>query len=162
GEKARITTVERLSRRLGYLGSGVRRLAQHLVDLHPRPDIVRQDHPAEAIGTAALQARVVGEDRKSTRLNSSHEWISYAVFCFIPTYAPELSALSLHDALPIFGEKARITTVERLSRRLGYLGSGVRRLAQHLVDLHPRPDIVRQDHPAEAIGTAALQARVVG
>src|SRR5207247_5883544 len=22
------------------------------------------------------------EDRKSTRLNSSHEWISYAVFCF--------------------------------------------------------------------------------
>src|SRR5438105_12889145 len=24
---------------------------------------------------------VVGKDRKSTRLNSSHEWISYAVFC---------------------------------------------------------------------------------
>src|SRR6266536_2935297 len=24
----------------------------------------------------------VGIDRKSTRLNSSHEWISYAVFCF--------------------------------------------------------------------------------
>src|SRR5438105_9187644 len=23
----------------------------------------------------------VGPDRKSTRLNSSHEWISYAVFC---------------------------------------------------------------------------------
>src|SRR5438105_8861511 len=23
----------------------------------------------------------VSEDRKSTRLNSSHEWISYAVFC---------------------------------------------------------------------------------
>src|SRR5438105_12127553 len=23
----------------------------------------------------------VGRDRKSTRLNSSHEWISYAVFC---------------------------------------------------------------------------------
>src|SRR5438105_6329651 len=23
----------------------------------------------------------VAEDRKSTRLNSSHEWISYAVFC---------------------------------------------------------------------------------
>src|SRR5207247_10694346 len=39
-----------------------------------------------------LEARIVGafahelrehraEDRKSTRLNSSHEWISYAVFC---------------------------------------------------------------------------------
>src|SRR5207247_6290276 len=25
--------------------------------------------------------RLVGRDRKSTRLNSSHEWISYAVFC---------------------------------------------------------------------------------
>src|SRR5438105_11299689 len=24
---------------------------------------------------------VIGPDRKSTRLNSSHEWISYAVFC---------------------------------------------------------------------------------
>src|SRR6266849_2956880 len=26
-------------------------------------------------------ARRTGRDRKSTRLNSSHEWISYAVFC---------------------------------------------------------------------------------
>src|SRR5438105_5827197 len=26
-------------------------------------------------------AAVCSEDRKSTRLNSSHEWISYAVFC---------------------------------------------------------------------------------
>src|SRR5207247_8671018 len=25
--------------------------------------------------------RLLGQDRKSTRLNSSHEWISYAVFC---------------------------------------------------------------------------------
>src|SRR2546422_8526790 len=32
--------------------------------------------PAEAEITAA-----VGEDRKSTRLNSSHGYISYAVFC---------------------------------------------------------------------------------
>src|SRR5207247_3781796 len=28
-----------------------------------------------------LAASVVQRDRKSTRLNSSHEWISYAVFC---------------------------------------------------------------------------------
>src|SRR5207247_10679284 len=28
-----------------------------------------------------LSARRLAEDRKSTRLNSSHEWISYAVFC---------------------------------------------------------------------------------
>src|SRR3989449_10708349 len=29
----------------------------------------------------ALEARIFGEDRKSTRLNSSHGYISYAVFC---------------------------------------------------------------------------------
>src|SRR5207247_10346635 len=30
---------------------------------------------------AAIAARRARGDRKSTRLNSSHEWISYAVFC---------------------------------------------------------------------------------
>src|SRR5438105_11773204 len=32
---------------------------------------------------AQFQPRALGDgsDRKSTRLNSSHEWISYAVFC---------------------------------------------------------------------------------
>src|SRR5258708_34523780 len=33
-----------------------------------------------AFGDELLQ-RVLGEDRKSTRLNSSHQIISYAVFC---------------------------------------------------------------------------------
>src|SRR5438105_11345788 len=28
-----------------------------------------------------VEEEVVARDRKSTRLNSSHEWISYAVFC---------------------------------------------------------------------------------
>src|SRR5438105_6328132 len=28
-----------------------------------------------------VMGKVIGIDRKSTRLNSSHEWISYAVFC---------------------------------------------------------------------------------
>src|SRR5207247_6720003 len=37
---------------------------------------------AEAIVARALPwMERAGEDRKSTRLNSSHEWISYAVFC---------------------------------------------------------------------------------
>src|SRR5207247_10451364 len=31
--------------------------------------------------TALTTATLTGRDRKSTRLNSSHEWISYAVFC---------------------------------------------------------------------------------
>src|SRR5207247_5510860 len=34
------------------------------------------DHAAESVEAAAREG-----DRKSTRLNSSHEWISYAVFC---------------------------------------------------------------------------------
>src|SRR5207247_9308838 len=37
-------------------------------------DWVSGDHRAEGVIVA------VGPDRKSTRLNSSHEWISYAVF----------------------------------------------------------------------------------
>src|SRR5947209_8566184 len=41
------------------------------------------------------------EDRKSTRLNSSHANISYAVFCLNVPATTELSTLSLHDALPI-------------------------------------------------------------
>src|SRR5262245_45030265 len=49
--------------------------------------------------SAALLARDAGvtSDRKSTRLNSSHLGISYAVY----SAAPAISPLSLHDALPI-------------------------------------------------------------
>src|SRR3712207_3594176 len=42
------------------------------------------------------------EDRKSTRLNSSHANISYAVFCLNDTATTEIYTLSLHDALPIY------------------------------------------------------------
>src|SRR3989338_6696875 len=41
------------------------------------------------------------EDRKSTRLNSSHSSISYAFFFFNATATTEIYTLSLHDALPI-------------------------------------------------------------
>src|SRR5258708_1392023 len=53
------------------------------------------------------------QDRKSTRLNSSHQIISYPVFCFKKkmlytfffffndTATTEIYTLSLHDALPI-------------------------------------------------------------
>src|SRR3990167_8352775 len=40
-------------------------------------------------------------DRKSTRLNSSHSQISYAVIFFNNTATTDIYALSLHDALPI-------------------------------------------------------------
>src|SRR5690349_8901899 len=40
-------------------------------------------------------------DRKSTRLNSSHVEISYAVFCLNDPASTAIYTLSLHDALPI-------------------------------------------------------------
>src|SRR3990172_5483352 len=40
-------------------------------------------------------------DRKSTRLNSSHGYISYALFFFNDPAPTEIYTLSLHDALPI-------------------------------------------------------------
>src|SRR5438105_8545776 len=44
-----------------------------------RHDIVQRTQPPS--GKARVPNKAVVEDRKSTRLNSSHEWISYAVFC---------------------------------------------------------------------------------
>src|SRR5438105_6865051 len=46
----------------------------------------RRQEPERVLGRAdrpgaPAQARPADGDRKSTRLNSSHEWISYAVFC---------------------------------------------------------------------------------
>src|SRR5690349_23120749 len=57
--------------------------------LHRRKQSIRDGHldPALVVGNASLQARRQlqhsrrGRDRKSTRLNSSHVEISYAVFC---------------------------------------------------------------------------------
>src|SRR5437762_2607043 len=46
------------------------------------------------------------EDRKSTRLNSSHRCSSYAVFCLNCTDTTSVYTLSLHDALPIFCAEA--------------------------------------------------------
>src|SRR3989304_2525160 len=48
-----------------------------------------------------LGVEVRPPDRKSTRLNSSHGYISYAGFFFNDTATTEIYTLSLHDALPI-------------------------------------------------------------
>src|SRR5207247_10090720 len=48
-----------------------------------RPRLLRQDVRVErpaALRSPQLKGHL-RRDRKSTRLNSSHEWISYAVFC---------------------------------------------------------------------------------
>src|SRR3712207_8406605 len=44
-------------------------------------DAVERDAPADADADRADLGRPAGGDRKSTRLNSSHANISYAVFC---------------------------------------------------------------------------------
>src|SRR5262245_42022862 len=57
----------------------------------------------------------VAEDRKSTRLNSSHLGISYAVFCLTTATPPTATyTLPLHDALPI----SRAAADRRHDRRL--------------------------------------------
>src|SRR2546426_4090884 len=43
--------------------------------------LLRDDHPAVQIAAATTLERLTSPDRKSTRLNSSHLVISYAVFC---------------------------------------------------------------------------------
>src|SRR2546422_2865677 len=49
---------------------------------HARPAYhVRAGKPPQIIDGLGGHAAVVGQDRKSTRLNSSHGYISYAVFC---------------------------------------------------------------------------------
>src|SRR5690606_9371184 len=53
-----------------------------------------------SIGPFALGA-IAAKDRKSTRLNSSHVKISYAVFCLNVVPSTVIHSLSLHDALPI-------------------------------------------------------------
>src|SRR5205085_12408806 len=62
-------------RRRGAVAQGVLGVAGGLAG--PAPG--RQDEAAAVVGVAVLRVQL--EDRKSTRLNSSHRQISYAVFC---------------------------------------------------------------------------------
>src|SRR3712207_8316804 len=64
-------------------------LVDRVLELHVKADAIRSDRPPlyatvllpfhEAYGAAEVDR--AEEDRKSTRLNSSHANISYAVFC---------------------------------------------------------------------------------
>src|SRR5690606_4294453 len=68
-------------------------------------------------------------DRKSTRLNSSHVKISYAVFCLKSTASTESSALTLHDALPIWEAPAGPAGYGGPDRRSGPAASARTRAA---------------------------------
>src|SRR2546427_395548 len=89
-----------------------------------------------------LPAGVIAEvlDRKSTRLNSSHSQISYAVFFFNDTATTEIYTLSLHDALPISSEYNGATDRAHHqpvspppARRAAWLRAG----GAHVVNAHP-------------------------
>src|SRR5699024_3419647 len=54
-----------------------------------------------SVRTLAYPEAINMTDRKSTRLNSSHVSISYAVFCLKHLHPYQPDTLSLHDALPI-------------------------------------------------------------
>src|SRR2546430_13479344 len=78
------------SARRGVAGGG--RLAEAR-RLHQRP---RHREPLPGMTAADL---VLHGDRKSTRLNSSHSQISYAVFC-LKKKKPERQALTASQQLP--------------------------------------------------------------
>src|SRR2546427_6123374 len=61
----------------GDLGARMQRAFESALTLSPRAILVGSDIPA----LSAQNLRDADRDRKSTRLNSSHSQISYAVFC---------------------------------------------------------------------------------
>src|SRR2546422_8405088 len=69
------TTLFRSRRASGFAGGDLRSYR----GLGRRPDCCRYRRRGEEGGSD--QRRASDEDRKSTRLNSSHGYISYAVFC---------------------------------------------------------------------------------
>src|SRR2546429_6220869 len=60
-----------------------------------------EQSPGRPVRAPGQVDRRLAEDRKSTRLNSSHGYISYAVFCLKKKKQTSHLALQLiHDALP--------------------------------------------------------------
>src|SRR5690606_41697400 len=50
-------------------------------EIHPDFDTFYKTHPGKYFFLSRYGSKIHSEDRKSTRLNSSHVKISYAVFC---------------------------------------------------------------------------------
>src|SRR5256886_6808666 len=80
-------------------------------------------------------------DRKSTRLNSSHSQISYAVFCLKKKMAPAIAGSSTVIAEPLYGALVSIVNALPCERREHRPHVGGR----HVVDALEAPDGGRQD-----------------
>src|SRR3712207_8120152 len=79
-----------------------RLLARVAVDLLGEPDLLLAERrPVRAV--RVLLVGRAGRDRKSTRLNSSHANISYAVFCLKKT---PTSCTFLHDSLHSYTQRS--------------------------------------------------------
>src|SRR3990172_1954465 len=80
---------------------------QHPVRAHRLLDRLRSGpggagrQPGLGVSPQRLRHGAERRDRKSTRLNSNHAYISYSLFFFNDTATTEISPLSLHAALPI-------------------------------------------------------------
>src|SRR3990172_51511 len=104
--------------------------------MNPLTSMASIPSAARALAASQLSA---SEDRKSTRLNSTHRYISYSLFFFNDTAPTEISPLSLHDALPIFlHEPAHLDGVNPFrGQGLGSLTAlGKRRSEEHTSELH--------------------------
>src|SRR5439155_23525046 len=68
----------------------------------PKDDLALKDNPANPGSSAMILERQVYTDRKSTRLNSSHVAISYAVFCLKKkkSTSPKPNPAECPDRLP--------------------------------------------------------------
>src|ERR1039458_6752893 len=89
-------------------------------DLSADRKTARFHFPVLACKISAVGSAVPPKDRKSTRLNSSHLGISYAVFLFNDRAPTEIYTLSLHDALPIFQQIGKRLASTSLFSRAKY------------------------------------------
>src|SRR2546429_1520001 len=87
----------------------------------------------------AAENRLALEDRKSTRLNSSHGYISYAVFCLKKKTVDILNRFNLAD---VMGE------------RTATLPYGKQRLLQIALAIACRPHVLLLDEPSACVPEA--------
>src|SRR3990172_222803 len=107
----------------------------------------RADPPGNGRGERGHRpsAPLPSQDRKSTRLNSSHGYISYTVSFFNDPATTEIYPLPLHDALPIFplalpcGSSWQRT---RRARASTFSATAIARSEEHTSELQSRLHLV--------------------
>src|SRR5690606_6265 len=133
---------------LGKSGTGKSTHSRLWLQHVPETELLNDDNPAIRIedngkvfiygtpwsGKTPCYKNKKVEDRKSTRLNSSHVKISYAVFCLKYASTTHIYTLSLHDALPI--------------SFLGKSGTGKSTHSRLWLQHVPETELLNDDNPA--------------